>query len=146
MRAIIVHKDNLLVMERNKFGQHYYTLIGGHIELGESQGKALLREIHEETMVETRNPRLVYIEHAEAPYGIQYVYLCEYVGGVPLLHPKSDERAINTGGNNLYTPRWLPLGELANVPFRSKQLQQRLLDHIKNGFPDEIEEFTSNLS
>jgi len=36
VRAIIIHNNNLLVMKRNKFGKEYYTLIGGHVEMGES--------------------------------------------------------------------------------------------------------------
>ena len=33
---------------------------------------------------------------------MQYVYLCEYVGGEPALNPESDEYAINAMGQNLY--------------------------------------------
>lgn len=44
VRAIIIHNNNLLVMRRDKFGKRYYTLIGGHVEMGESTEKALLRK------------------------------------------------------------------------------------------------------
>lgn len=145
VRAIIIHNNNLLVMRRDKFGKRYYTLIGGHVEMGESTEKALFREIHEETRMHVTKPRLVFIEHSPEPYGDQYVYLCEHVSGVPMLHEQSDEHLINKGGENMYTPMWLPLSQLNNVPFRTTNLQKRILDGVTNGFPTQVEEFTSTI-
>lgn len=145
VRAIIIHQNNLLVMRREKFGKLYYTLIGGHVELGESTEKALLREVHEETKLHVAKPRLVYIEHSPEPYGDQYVYLCEYVAGVPMLHEKSDEIAINKGGDNIYTPMWVSLKELPSLPFRTSNIQQRILNGVSHGFPEQVEEFSSKI-
>jgi ADP-ribose pyrophosphatase YjhB (NUDIX family) len=143
VRAIIVNKGNLLVMKRDKFGHEYYTLIGGHVELGESMEKALIREIHEETMVRTSEHKLVYIEETGEPYGTQYIYTCDYVSGTPMLHPNADERQINKGGENLYTPMWLPISKLRSVPFRSNNLKQKLIKHLADGFPSKVSEFKS---
>ena len=128
-------------MKRNKFGSEYYTLIGGHVEIGESTGAALLRELHEETQIQIKNPRLVYIESAPAPYGEQFVYYCQYVSGEPELHPDSDERKINILGNNMYDPMWLPVSKLEKVTFRSKTLKKNILLHITNGFPNDVQHF-----
>jgi 8-oxo-dGTP pyrophosphatase MutT (NUDIX family) len=143
VRAIIIHDNNILVMKRNKFGKEYYTLIGGHVELGESHEVALLREIHEETMVHVAHPRLVYVEHAGSVYGTQYVFLCEYVSGVPVLHPHADEVHINKLGQNIYTPMWLPLAQLESVPFLSEKLKHKILHALKTEFPKEPETFTT---
>lgn len=132
-------------MHRNKFGSEYYTLIGGHVELGEGLEKALLREIHEETKLHVANPRLVYIEESSAPYGTQYIYLCDYIEGVPVLHEKSDEAAIGKAGQNVYTPMWLPLSKLNDVTFRTEKLKKKILRHVKVGFPDKPQEFRSNI-
>lgn len=145
VRAIIIEDDNLLVMKRDKFGKQYYTLIGGHVELGEGFEKALLREVHEETMVRIANPRLVYIEDAVEPYGTQYIYLCEYISGVPMLHPDADERKINQGGQNIYTPMWLPLDQLDDIPFVPAKLRTKILKHVKNGFPEEPQKFKADV-
>lgn len=144
-RAIIIKDNNLLVMRRDKFGKQYYTLIGGHVEMRESTEKALIREVHEETMVRIANPRLVYIEHTVPPYGTQYVYLCEYISGVPALHPNADERAINKGGENIYTPMWLPLSKLPETNFRTENLKVKLLEGIRTNFADEVQEFQSSV-
>ncbi len=145
VRAIIIKDDNILVMRRDKFGKQYFILIGGQIHLGESLEHALLREIHLETMVRTANHRLVYIEHAEAPYGDQYVYLCDYISGVPVLHPEAGERLINAGGDNTYTPLWMPLSQLKNVAFRSEKLKRKILRHTQQGFPTNVQEFSSTI-
>lgn len=146
VRAIVVNKDKLLVMKRNKFGSEYYTLIGGHVEMGETTDDALLRELHEETQINVKNARLVYIEAAPAPYGNQYVYYCEYVDGEPELHADSDEKKINAIGNNIYEPMWLPISELANVPFRSEKLKNLILKALQEGFPEEVVHFSSTNS
>ena len=143
VRAIIIHDNNILVMKRNKFGKEYYTLIGGHVEMGESHEVALLREIHEETMVHVAHPRLVFVEHAGPVYGTQYVFLCKYISGVPVLHPQADEVHINKLGQNTYNPMWLPLSRLAEVPFLSENLKHKIMHALKTDFPSEPETFTT---
>jgi len=135
VRAIILRGDELLVMHRNKFGVEYDTLPGGNIEVGETPVQALYREVQEETQVQFTNPRLVVLEHAGDPYGDQYIYLCEYVSGEPVLHPNSEEQHINALGQNLYTPGWVKLGDLANRPFMSDKLKVQILDCCKQGWP-----------
>jgi ADP-ribose pyrophosphatase YjhB (NUDIX family) len=144
-RAIIIRDKSILLMKRDKFGDHFYGLVGGHVELGESIEKALFREIHEETMVHVANPRLVYKEQAPDPYGMQYIYLCEYISGVPMLHPDADERKINALGQNIYTPMWVPLSQFPNITFRSNNLHKKILRHLKEGFPEKTIEFRSTL-
>lgn len=143
VRAIIIHDNNILVMKRNKFGKEYYTLIGGHVEMGESHEVALLREIHEETMVHVAHPRLVFVEHAGPVYGTQYVFLCKYISGVPVLHPQADEVHINKLGQNTYNPMWLPLSQLTEAPFLSENLKHKIIHALKTDFPSEPETFTT---
>ena len=135
VRAIVIHDNKLLVMHRNKFGQQYYTLVGGGVGLGESPQQALVREIYEETGIQVTNPRHVFEEHAGDPYGTQHIFLCDYAGGEPALHPNSEEAKINKLGANLYTPMWLPLADLPGQPFVSERLKAAILDGLKNGFP-----------
>lgn len=137
VRAIIIHDDKLCVMHRNKFGQEYYTLIGGGVDLGENQPQALFREVKEETGLEVSNPRLVVTETEDKFYGPQFVYLCDYLSGEPKLSPDADEARINELGKNTYTPMWLPLGKLPQVAFKSSQLQKALLEYLPKGFPAE---------
>jgi len=143
VRAIVIRDDQLLVMHRNKFGKHYDTLPGGGVEIGESLDQALLRELAEETGVQIAHPRLVYIEDAERLYGTQYVYLCDYVSGEPVLSPDSEEAKIGALGQNLYEPAWLPLAKLAGAEFVSTGLKERILNAVEQGgkWPKEPERF-----
>lgn len=135
VRAVVVRDGYMLVMHRNKFGHEYYTLPGGGIDAGETAEHALFRELGEETRMSVVNPRLVVVEDAGDVFGTQYVYLCQYVGGEPVLDPHSEEAKINALGQNTYSPQWLPLHSLASVPFRSETLKQALLQGLSRGFP-----------
>jgi 8-oxo-dGTP diphosphatase len=139
VRAIVIHDNQLLVIHRNKFGHQYYTLPGGGVRGGEAKGAALLRELAEETSVQITGPRLVFTEDPGAPYGTQYIYLCDYQSGEPVLHPASEEAKINALGQNIYTPQWLPLNKLAEVPFLSVRLRNAIGEAIRTGFPQQAE-------
>lgn len=134
VRALVVHDGHLLVMHRNKFGEQYYTLLGGGVDLGEDLVPALMREIQEEAGIELASPQLVLVEEAGVPYGNQYIYQCQYVRGTPQLHTDSEEAKIHALGQNLYTPMWLPLSELPKVRFRSEKLKQAILQGLQHGF------------
>lgn len=142
-RAIIIEDGKILVTKRNKFGSEYYILIGGGVDFGESLEQALYRELAEESGVQVANPRLVFTENAGIMYGLQYVFLCDYVSGEPALHPESAEAKISAMGKNTYEPLWLSLEELATVPFRSDRLRRAILDGVKLGFPDHTVDITN---
>lgn len=141
VRAIVIKDGALLTMHRNKFGQQYYTLVGGGVNLRETAEQALYRELEEETGVQITNPRLVYIEDADSMYGTQYVYLCDYVSGEPVLSPESEEAKISALGQNLYEPVWLPLSQLPDATFLSTGLKNRILAAQEHGWPQEPERF-----
>lgn len=140
VRVIIVKDNSLLVMHRNKFGHEFYALVGGGIDIGESQEEALYREVAEETGLQIKNPKLVIVEDAGDMYGVQYIYTADYVAGEPALAIDSPEALIHASGKNLYTPIWLPLDDLPNVTFMPPELKQLLVKHLSSGWPaDPIE-------
>jgi ADP-ribose pyrophosphatase YjhB (NUDIX family) len=137
VRAIVIKDGSLLTMRRDKFGMQYHTLIGGGVDVGEDQETALRRELFEETGMKVGAIRWVFTEDGGDLYGVQYVYLCEYVGGDPRLDPSSEEAAISALGKNIYEPVWLPLNKVMSVTFRSSSVRDALLAALKEGFPDQ---------
>lgn len=136
-RAIVIKENNFLVMDRNKFGLKYLSLIGGEIEPGETAVQALYREVQEETGITITNPRLVIVEDAGDIYGVQYIYLCDYVSGEPKLADDSPEALITMNQQNIYTPTWVALDLLEQSNLQPKELKESIVNFIANGFPDQ---------
>jgi 8-oxo-dGTP pyrophosphatase MutT (NUDIX family) len=137
VRAIIISDGNLVVMHRNKFGDQYYTLVGGGVGIGESQEQALVREVDEETGLKISKYKLVFIEEPGPPYGNQYIYLCEYPGGDVGLTENSIEAQISKAGQNTYKVEWMPIKNLPEVPFLSEALKRYIIHCVNDGFPEE---------
>jgi ADP-ribose pyrophosphatase YjhB (NUDIX family) len=136
VRAIVLREDKLLVMRRDKFGERYYTLIGGSMAPGETTDQTAKRELLEETSMKLVSAKPVFKEEAGDPYGTQYIYLCECEGDELALSPDSEEAKINELGQNIYTPEWMRIDEFKSVSFRSERLKQAILSAIEHGFPD----------
>lgn len=138
-RAIVINNGKYLVMERNKYGKKYLTLVGGRLEVGETPQKAVIREVFEETGLVVISPRLVFVEAPLENYGKQYIYLCEYTSGEPLLPENSEEFAAAKSGEDTYLPRWAELTELRQnfIPFMSEKLRTELLNCYPDNFPSE---------
>ena len=137
VRAIMLKDNALLVMRRNKFNQQFYSLVGGGVDMGESAEQALEREVHEESSITFTNPRLVIIEDAGPIFGTQYIYMCDYVSGEPILANDSEEAKITAIGQNLYQPQWLPLDELQDANLLPRELKEAVIHGLQSGFGDE---------
>ncbi len=137
VRAVVIKDNKLLVMDRNRYGHKFMALIGGGVEKDESPEKALKREVREESTLEIANPRLVITLDAGAVYGLQYIYLCDYVSGEPKLSVGSIEQKMAKSGQNLYTPKWLDVTVLEASNLLPVELKKQLVDFTRNGFPDQ---------
>jgi len=146
VRAIVFKDNNLLVMKRNKFGNEFYTLVGGGIDAGESAEQALLREVMEEAGIEIADLKLVFIEEAGEPFGTQYVYLARYLSGEPALDESSEEMAITKLGQNLYQPVWLPVAELPNIVMLSENLKQAIIKGMSDNFVGDAKTILSGIN
>ena len=137
-RAIIIENGNLLVMQRNKQGMIYYTLVGGKVNDSETPEQAVVREVQEETGLTVTNYRLVYTEKHPAPYNSQYIYLCEVAPHEAVgLTLGSEEEKMNRQGINMHTPYWAPIRSFSKIHFRTPTLHQRLIKDLEKGFPNE---------
>lgn len=134
VRAIILDRDKILLMDRNKYGSKFMSLIGGHIDEGEDRISALYREVVEETSIKIANPKLAIITDSDT-YGRQYIYICDYVSGEAMLSPDSREYQDNEAGSNSYRPIWLKTIELNKVNLLPTELKVALINLINKGLP-----------
>lgn len=145
-RAIVLKDGDILLMKRFKMGREYYTLLGGTIERGEAPEDAAVREVAEESTIVVDQPRLVFVEDAEQPFGPQYIYLCRYISGEPVLSPTSEEAYWTTPGKNTYEPLWFPAKKLRDIPFVSPLLKEAVVTALSHGWPEEPYHFSSKHS
>ena len=136
VRAIVMTKDNLLVMYRDKQGSRYFTLVGGGVHDNETPEEALVREVQEETGLRVTRKELVYIEDHVKPFTSQMIYLCEVetyqaVG----LEEYSEEAMLNKLGMNIHKPMWVSITGFKNLAFRTPALQNAIVKAMKSGFP-----------
>lgn len=145
-RAIVFRNGNLLIVERNKFGRRYRTLVGGRVEPGETFEQALIREVAEETTMTVKNPKHVFDEIVPEFSVIQHIFLCEYVSGEPKLDLSSEEYEIGLAGENTYLPMWMPfekiLSESGSFPFVTPRLLEEINNAYNSSFPTSVKEWT----
>ncbi len=137
-RAIIIKGDQILVMHRNKYGNKYFTLVGGRVNDNESTEEGLIREVKEETGLDVTKAQLVFIEEHSAPFNEQYIYLCEVGPHETIaIQETSEEALMNKLELTTHDPLWVETRLFPNLPFRTIQLQEAIAQGLNKGFPSE---------
>ena len=127
----LVYKDGkVLMIHRLRDGNDYYLLPGGHIENGENEESAVLRELKEETSIEaTLGKKLCAFTGEDGRR--HHVYLCNYVSGVPILSKDSVELA-KSSKDNIYIPMWLDISKLESITTWPKETKSFLIEYFRN--------------
>jgi len=131
--AIVVHKDStILMIHRFKSGAEYYVLPGGTVEEGESEDVAAARELYEETSIEVDLIKKLdsFVDEDGKKH---YVYVSNYVSGVPKLALGSPEVA-KSSKDNIYIPTWVDVTEIADITIWPKRQKPFLLNYLNNKF------------
>jgi ADP-ribose pyrophosphatase YjhB (NUDIX family) len=93
--AVIPLEGSIVLVRHVKDGVGYHLLPGGGVETGETLGDALVREVREETGLESRVVRPLLLNDSIAPDGsrhvVQVTFLAEMTGG-ELGGPSQDAR------------------------------------------------------
>lgn len=133
-RAIVIHEDHILLIERWRGDQHYFSIPGGHIEPGETAKQAVVRELLEETTITIHVEREVFTLVGGDPE--HHIFLAKYIDGHPQLAIDSEEATENAKGEeNNYEPKWVDISELPSIELAPSFTKLLLLNALKNGFP-----------
>ena len=136
-RAIIFNGSKMLVMQRNKHGSKYVTLVGGRLNDDETIEQALVREVKEETGLEITAHRLVFIEEHPEPYNEQYIFLCSVKSFENIaIQEDSEEGFMNRIDINTHQPFWVDIRSLEGLAFRTPNLLKAIIEGVKRGFPE----------
>ena len=124
--AVIINNNQVLLMKRNNHGKKYYAFIGGGIDGPETPAQAVVREVYEETSLKVIIVKQLYEIH-NVNNENHVVFLCEYLGGVPVVQKGTSEYADNIIGQNTYIPTWVPVNEIAHLTIYPEIIKQKLL-------------------
>jgi len=110
--AIVVHEERVLLVSTNRGRPGYLVPPGGGVEHDESLADAVTREVAEETGLTARPGNLLAYRELHTPRGLTVeLYFSAQLGLAPSV--------VSTEGRAI---RWVPLGELAELPHYPEQL------------------------
>ena len=113
--GVIVVNDSGRVLVGKRRGGHapYYSIPGGHLELGESFEIAAIREIKEETDLDIENPKVIAVTNNLETFsleGIHYIsvilLVTSYSGILRLMEPDKCVEWLWVDPNNLPMPHF----------------------------------------
>lgn len=103
---VVIRRDDRLLLAKSSRGtRHFYSLIAGFVEPGESAEEAVAREVMEETGLQVTNIRYHRSQPWPFPHQLMLGFFCDYVDGELVL--QEDELAHAD---------WFRPGELPPVP------------------------------
>jgi len=126
--ALVIVKDGRLLLLRQTTwsGENLWVLPGGRLEPGESLTECACRELAEETGLEARAGRLLYVGDfiIQGKHNVDMAFLGEGVSGT--LVPRPGEIA---------DARFVPLDELSALQAEPAAMIRRIVEDAPDDFP-----------
>jgi 8-oxo-dGTP diphosphatase len=138
--CIMLKEDSVLLMHRVKNNEEYFTFPGGGVEEGETIEEAVVREVLEETQLETEIQKLLYIHHYEQ--SDQYYYLCKYKSGNPILGNSIEKERMEKDECDVYKPKFVKIMKVKNLLVYPLEIRDWLLKDLESGFDKEPKTLT----
>lgn len=135
--VIVLENEAVALIERRRAGRHYFAFPGGGVDAGETPETAAVREAHEELGLTVELRELVAIVRPRGPFGLQYYFLAEPVGG----EFGAGHGPEMTGDLFLFLGShkavWVPVEELLVRSVKPKPLAEVVVVGSKEGWPSE---------
>ncbi|MEN1934137.1 NUDIX hydrolase [Paenibacillus sp. 102] len=124
--GILIEEEKLLIVKQ-KVSDRNWSLPGGRVENGETLEEAIIREMREETGLETRIKKLLYVcdKPDATPSLLHITFLLEKVSGEIML--PSNEFDYNP----IHDVKMVPITELGDYHF-----SEIFAELIEKGFPN----------
>jgi 8-oxo-dGTP diphosphatase len=128
--ALLLAEGRIVLVRHRRGAKTYHLLPGGGVERDETLDKALVREALEETGLDVRVVKPLFISDTLAPAGglhvVNITFLAEITGGEITTHP----RDARVEGVDLIDPE-----ELSGIDLRPP-MAGPIAEAVRNGFPD----------
>ncbi len=72
--VILLKDDKVLIGKRKNSHAPYYSIPGGHLEIGETFEEAAIREVKEETGINIKNPKVISVTNNLKTYELEEVH------------------------------------------------------------------------
>lgn len=125
--GILIENDEILLVQQKVSDKRNWSLPGGRLERGETVQQGLVREMKEETGLDVKILRMLYVCDVEASeYTVLHItFLLKSAGGkITLPTNELDE-------NPIHDVKFVPIVELAQYGFSDKFIQM-----IQDDFPN----------
>ena len=124
-RAVILDNKKILLIHRFNKGREYYVIPGGHIEKGESQEQALIREIKEETGLDVKiSKKLWSLENSYDKSTHHFFLVTEFSGKLELGGPEAGYQSET----NRFILEWHDLEEVANLMVVPEPAKEKIIE------------------
>lgn len=124
--GVLLEGEQLLLVKQRVSPQRQWSLPGGRVEAGEKLDEAVLRELYEETGLQVRIKKLLYLceKTDSTPPILHITFLLERIGGkLTLPSNEFDENPISD-------VRFIPIGKLISLGFSSQ-----FVELLREGLP-----------
>lgn len=132
VNGIIIHDNKLLALKmKNNIS---YCLPGGHVELGESSQKAILREMLEETQTKVSIDKTFSVvenfytdKNSLKTHEISFYYLVKPENFDKIKFDNYSVNELDKGEEKQHYFEWLNISSLENVDFRPAFIKNKLI-------------------
>ncbi len=129
VRAIIINNNEVLFIKRTKNGETKFVLPGGKVEENESLESAVIREVKEETSLQSEiASKLTSI--TDNNNLTHHIYLFKYISGTPKIDSESPEITLELGMGVLYKPEWVDISEISNLNIWPNEVKDFLIEYL----------------
>ena len=139
--VILIENNAIALIERHRAGMHYFAFPGGGVEPGETTEQAAIREMCEETGLQTKVVKLA----AEVWHrgNQQFFYLVKSVGGIfgTGTGEEYSRPQVEYSQSGTYQPVWMPLDELLSQNVLPHSVAVMAANSASTGWPDPIPVF-----
>jgi 8-oxo-dGTP diphosphatase len=132
--VVLIQNGEIALIERKRYGRHYFTFPGGKVKIHESPIDAASREALEELgLVLKIGIMVAEIWYLGTP---QYYFLAESIAGEFGLGRGAEMSSATNSEKGSYLPKWLEINKLLDEPVLPNIMSSYVWKSYHEGWPE----------